>query len=127
MIETALLMMLGLELKHFVADYLLQSRWILSGKGDFRQAGGYAHAAIHGAGSVLAMTVLAIGWSVILPIVAAEVAIHYGLDYAKEHYTRGISERERPWAFWALNGMDQFFHHLTYVGMTYASLLVLQG
>ena len=36
MIETALLMMLGLELKHFVADYLLQSRWILSGKGDFR-------------------------------------------------------------------------------------------
>ena len=40
-------LLVGLELKHYIADYFMQPGWILAGKGDFRKPGGYAHAGIH--------------------------------------------------------------------------------
>ena len=45
MVALFFLLFVGLELKHYVADYFLQPGWMLAGKGDFRQPGGYAHAA----------------------------------------------------------------------------------
>ena len=32
-------LLIGLEIKHYVADYFLQPGWILGGKGDFRKPG----------------------------------------------------------------------------------------
>jgi len=46
-------LMLGLEIKHCVADYFMQPGWILAGKGNFRLPGGYAHAGIHAAMSLV--------------------------------------------------------------------------
>ena len=47
MVTLFFLLFLGLELKHYIADYFLQPAWILNGKGNLRQWGGYAHAALH--------------------------------------------------------------------------------
>src|SRR6478736_1798714 len=47
MVALFFLLFIGLELKHYIADYFLQPGWMLAGKGDFRQPGGYAHAAVH--------------------------------------------------------------------------------
>src|SRR5215207_3419881 len=48
-------LLIGLELKHFVADYLMQPGWMLSGKGNIFHPGGYAHAAIHAALSLVVL------------------------------------------------------------------------
>lgn len=37
------ILFVGLEVKHFVADYFLQPGWVLAGKGSFAQPGGYVH------------------------------------------------------------------------------------
>src|SRR5258707_733825 len=50
-------LLLGLEIKHYIADYFMQPGWILAGKGDLRQPGGYAHAGIHAALSLLVLLV----------------------------------------------------------------------
>ena len=50
-------LLLGLQFKHFVADYLLQSSWIIAGKGSLRAPGGYAHAGIHAAFSLVVLLV----------------------------------------------------------------------
>jgi hypothetical protein len=120
----ALWVMLCLELKHFVADYLLQYEWMIRGKGSLRMPGGYAHAGIHAAGSVIILIFLGLAPAVIAAFALAEFVVHYALDFSKAHYGDHVSASERPRAFWAFNGLDQFLHHTTYIIMTY--LIVLQ-
>ena len=45
-------MLVCLQVKHFIADYLMQPKWILMGKRSLRSGGGYVHAAVHAVGSI---------------------------------------------------------------------------
>ena len=115
-------LLLGLEIKHYIADYFLQPGWILAGKGDFRQPGGYAHAGIHAALSLLVLLACGTPVELALTLFAAEFIVHYGLDYAKIHYSRGVHIDSQPRRFWALHGIDQLTHQLTYAVMIYVVL-----
>jgi hypothetical protein len=117
------LLLIGLNVKHFIADYLLQFPRMIAGKGNFRMAGGYLHAAIHVFGTACVLWLLAVTPQLIVAIVFAEFVIHYILDFAKVHYSAEISSSERPRAFWALNGLDQLLHQLTYVAIVYFALI----
>lgn len=112
-------LLLGLEIKHYIADYLLQPGWILAGKGDFRLPGGYAHAGIHAAFSLLLLLVCGTPIVLALGLFAAEFVIHYVLDYSKIRYSRGADMDTRPGRFWALHGFDQLLHQFTYAAMIY--------
>jgi len=118
-VEFAIFLIFGLEAKHFVADYLLQSPWMIGGKGDIRMAGGYVHAAIHVLGTFLVLMAFSVSITVILAVCVVEFAVHYAIDFGKEHTSKDISAKGQPRRFWALNGLDQFFHHTTYITMTY--------
>jgi hypothetical protein len=113
-------LLIGLEIKHYIADYLLQPGWILSGKGDLRKPGGYAHAAIHAALSALVLLICGTPLWLVGALFVAELVIHYVLDYSKIHYSTGVHVESQPSRFWALHGFDQLLHQLTYVAMIYA-------
>jgi hypothetical protein len=115
-------LLIGLEVKHYIADYFLQPSWMLAGKGDFTKAGGYAHAGIHAAFTAVVLGVFMTPLSLIALIVAAEFVVHYALDFAKIHYSMGIHVDSRPRRFWALHGIDQLFHQLTYAAIIYVAL-----
>jgi hypothetical protein len=115
-------LLIGLELKHFVADYLMQPVWMLSGKGNIFHPGGYAHAAIHAALSLVVLLFAGTPFALAIALFAGEFVIHYGLDYSKIHYSEGVHMHSRPARFWALHGVDQLAHHLTYVAMIYLAL-----
>jgi Protein of unknown function (DUF3307) len=115
--------LVGLQLKHFVADYLLQPPWILRGKGSFRRIGGYVHAGIHALGSLPVLLFSAIGFGTCLAIVAAEFVIHYLIDYAKAAWSKRSPVDVTDSAFWARHGADQLLHQLTYAAMMLAVLL----
>ncbi|MGE0233379.1 MAG: DUF3307 domain-containing protein, partial [Flavobacteriaceae bacterium] len=123
-VEMALVVMLGLELKHFVADYLLQTVWMIKGKDSFAKAGGYAHAGVHVAGTAIVFLLLAFPLRVIATIIVAEFVVHYLLDFAKAHYGEDAPVTESPQKYWAYHGLDQLFHHITYIGMTYLVVLM---
>ena len=55
-------------------------------------------------------------------IVAAEFVVHYLLDYSKIHYSRGVHVDALPRRFWALHGVDQLTHQLTYAAIIYIVL-----
>ena len=116
-------LLLGLEIKHYIADYFLQPGWMLGGKGDLRHLGGYAHAAIHAGLSGIVLLVAGTPPEWVAGLVVAEFAVHYGLDFAKIHYSRGVHVDTDPRRFWALHGVDQLTHQLTYAGMIYLVLL----
>src|SRR5688572_5871746 len=89
MLALFLILFVGLEVKHYIADYFLQPAWMLVGKGDFRHPGGYAHAAIHAAFSAVVLLVAGTPLPILAGLVVAEWVIHYALDYSKIHYSRG--------------------------------------
>ena len=117
-------LLIGLEIKHFIADYLMQPSWILGGKGDVTKLGGYVHAAIHGIFSVVILLIFGTPLWLVGTLFVIECVIHYVLDFAKIHYSRGVDIEKDAGRYWALHGLDQLFHHLTYAAMIYAVLRV---
>ena len=115
-------LLIGLEIKHYVADYFLQPGWMLGGKGDLRQPGGYAHAGIHAGFSFVVLLLCGTALGLAVMLLVAEFVVHYALDFAKIHYSRGVHVDTRPRRFWALHGVDQLTHQLTYAAMIYVVL-----
>lgn len=122
MAGTVLILLIGLELKHYVADYLLQPGWLLRGKGDFMMPGGYVHAGAHVVGSLPVLLVAGVPWPGLLAILAAEFVVHYAIDFVKYRYAGGVQAQSQPWLYWAIHGLDQLLHQLTYAAMIGFSL-----
>ena len=116
------LLVVGLEIKHFVADYLGQSGWIIKGKGNLRAGGGYVHAAAHVAGSAIVLALAQVPLGTIAIVVVAEFVIHYAIDFAKANLGHSVSSASHPRLYWGMHGFDQLLHHLTYVAMAYVAL-----
>jgi hypothetical protein len=106
-----------LQVKHFVADYLLQTAWILHGKGDLRHLGGYVHAAIHVGGTVPGLVMFGLDGATVLVLALSEFAVHFIVDHCKAVYSRRDPAAVTTRRFWAAHGADQLLHHLTYTGI----------
>jgi hypothetical protein len=55
---------------------------------------------------------------------AGEFIVHYALDYAKIHYSAGVRADKQPTRYWALHGIDQLTHQVTYAAMIFAVVRV---
>ena len=111
------LALVGLVLKHLLADYLLQTPWMIAGKAQLRHGGGYTHAGIHAAGTLVVLLLVGVAPALALLIAVAEFALHYGIDFAKAVLSDKVDQRRAPRAFWAWFGFDQTLHSLTYIGI----------
>jgi hypothetical protein len=114
----------GLEIKHYIADYFMQPGWILAGKGDLMQPGGYVHAGIHAVLSFLVLLVCGTPLWLAAVLLVTEFVLHYALDFAKIHYSMGVHVDKQPRRFWVLHGVDQLTHQLTYAAMIFVVLRV---
>ncbi|WP_151613073.1 DUF3307 domain-containing protein [Sinorhizobium alkalisoli] len=119
---TTVAMLACLQLKHFLADYVLQPLWILRGKGDFRRIGGYVHAGGHAVGTVPALMFAGTGPTRIALLVLAEFVLHYLIDYGKALLSRRCRADATTRAYWAMHGADQLMHQLTYAALILAAL-----
>lgn len=117
---SALLLLAGValfELKHFVADFLLQPGYVLMNKGRYFHPGGLLHAGIHMLGSGIVLTVLGLPAWLIALLVLGEGIVHYHVDWAKDRIQTGRDMNATEGRYWALFGLDQFLHQMTYVAM----------
>jgi hypothetical protein len=101
-------------IKHFIADFVLQTDTMLNDKGTYGAPGGLDHAAWHGI-----LTFLVVVWFVnpytATLLALADAAIHYHVDWAKTRLSSGLGPADRK--FWLYLGADQGLHYLTYVGL----------
>jgi hypothetical protein len=114
-------MLTWLQLKHFVADYLLQPAWMLDTKGDLRRMGGYTHAGIHAFGSLPAFLITRLGPVETAFLIVLEFTAHYLIDFAKARMSRRIDAGPDTQVYWSLHGGDQLMHQLTYAGLIVAA------
>ena len=118
-------LLIGLEIKHYIADYVLQPGWMLAGKGNIFHPGGYAHAGLHAVLSLLVLLVMGAPVGLAAALCAAEFVLHYALDYSKVVYSQGVHPDSKPQRYWALHGFDQLLHQLTYAVMIYLIIKAL--
>lgn len=111
------------QLKHFVADYMLQPLWMIRDKGHLTQPGGYAHAGIHALASIPALLLAGLALLPVAVMIAAEFVVHYLVDHAKARISLRGDKGPATATFWALHGADQLVHHLTY--LTMASIAIV--
>jgi hypothetical protein len=117
-------MLIWLQVKHYIADYVLQPGWMIAGKGNLLKRGGYIHAGIHVLGSVPAYLIAGLGALPIVILVVVEFITHYLIDFIKAGLSCRTDAGPSTQSFWALHGADQLAHQLTYAGLIYAALVL---
>jgi len=111
--DLGLAIILMLTIKHFVADFAIQTDWMIAEKGYYGKIGGIAHAAVHGifttAVIVVFNPVVAIPWGFI------DFVVHYHIDWAKMKIGLKYGYTPADKQFWFWIGMDQMLHYFTYI------------
>jgi hypothetical protein len=109
------------QVKHLLADFVLQTEGMVRDKARYGARGGLAHAGVHVALSAPVLVWLAPGLWIVLAVLAAEFVLHYHIDWAKARLSRRWPDGPETRLYWAFHGIDQALHQLTYIGI----LLVL--
>lgn len=117
------MLLFGLQIKHFAADYLLQPDWMIKGKHSVAKPGGYLHVGVHAVGSLIVLLACGVGGGLLGAILAGEAIVHYCIDFAKVRWSKAFPAAVSSRAFWAAHGFDQLMHQLTYVAMIVAVLV----
>lgn len=118
-----LLILFLLQVKHFYADFVMQTYVQTVRKGIYFDLVGISHSLDHIACSLLVL--FGASFFITLPVASIivlcliEGIIHYHIDWFKVHY--GIKDNTKS-RFWTEFGMDQLAHQLTYIGMLYILL-----
>jgi hypothetical protein len=116
-VQLILLVLLILQIKHYLCDYLLQSEYQYSNKGFYGHPGGILHAGLHALATIVVFAVITPSLQLGLAIVVGEFIAHYHLDWTKEQILR-----RRQWVFpqaqfWWVFGADQALHEITYLAI----------
>lgn len=124
----ALLVLLCLlQIKHMFGDYFLQTRSMLDGRDQYIHTGRFLHAGIHAAGSAIAFALIGAPVGFFIPLVLAEWALHFHIDWWKGRLTSDQNLTPADAAYWRASGIDQALHQLTYVAMIGIWLLWAAG
>jgi hypothetical protein len=112
-LQSALLLLLALQLKHVVCDGPLQTARMVREKSVYCKPQGLLHALVHVCGSGLVLYL----WGFPLPLVAGlaglDGIIHYHVDYFKENTVRAMGWGPVAGPFWWAIIADQALHHMT--------------
>ena len=120
MFET-LAVLLVLQIKHWYADFYIQTYDQTVKKGLYLNPVGLSHSIDHIWTSLVVLFIASFFTSIavwaILPVCIIEGIIHYHIDWVKVHY--GSKDMCKP-LFWNQFGLDQLAHQATYLAMVVA-------
>ena len=114
----SLLLLLLLQIKHWYADFVLQTYMQTVKKGVWLHPVGISHSLEHTYTSMIALLIgsffLPINPITIIAICLVEGILHYLIDFVKVKY--GSKDTTKP-RFWTEFGLDQLAHQTTYLIM----------
>lgn len=111
-------LMAVLLVKHFVADFPLQTPYMLQkGKREGWAVPLLAHCTVHGAMTLALLMIVGAGLPLALSCAVAEAAAHFGIDRLKAHPDLGGRWNPSQPQFWWALGADQLAHGLCYVAI----------
>ena len=122
--ETMLLLVTLLLVKHAIADFFLQRAFMFRDKHIYAGPGGISHAAIHGSLTFLAVVIcLPNLWLLAILCSSLDAMAHYHIDYVKSNWNVRTQASPNETRYWYAFGSDQMAHFLTYVLIVYIIFL----
>lgn len=119
-----LFLLILLQLKHYYADFVIQTYVQTVRKGIYRDIIGISHSLDHVWTTMIALLIFSLFFplapTTIILVAALEGILHYHIDWTKVHF--GAKDITKP-IFWNQFGMDQLAHQLTYLLMAWYLLL----
>ena len=113
-----LLLLLFLQIKHWYADFVVQTYVQTVRKGIWLDPIGISHTLDHVVATLVAFLVfnifVPISAFLMIGVAAVEGVIHYIIDFVKVKY--GCKDNTKP-LFWNQFGLDQLAHQLTYIAI----------
>lgn len=114
-VSNILLLMVMLQVKHLIVDWLYQPKYEWSNKGTYGHWGGVRHALKNALGTAGCFYVFVSPTSALI-VLLIDFVIHYHIDWAKMNINQAqgwgpLTHEE----FWWLTGTDQFLHQITYL------------
>ena len=116
-----------LQIKHMLGDYFLQTRMMLDGREQYAHLGRFLHAGVHAAGSFIAFLLIGAPVVFIVPLVLAEWAVHFHIDWWKGRHTSDQKITPADAGYWRASGVDQALHQLPYIAMIWIWLTMGAG
>lgn len=130
-----LVVLAAFQIKHLLIDFTgLQTPWMYLNKGNPRHLGGYVHAGMHVAGTLIALVFASYATDnfphmykplaesaygiAVLKCIGVEFVWHWITDMVKTDLVKvkGWKADKHP-AFWTALGVDQFSHQFCYLVM----------
>jgi len=126
-LDTVLMAIAYLMVKHALADFVLQTESQRREKGIYGAPGGVIHAATHVLLTAPVFLILPGPGATMMALLIGEFVLHYHIDYTKEQVVRrhGWTSHDTP--FWWAIGIDQLAHGLTYVAIVWLLTLAAAG
>lgn len=119
-----LFLFLLLQVKHYYADFVIQSYQQTVRKGIYRDLVGISHSVDHVWSSLVVLFIFSLlhplSAGTIIVVSVLEGIVHYHIDWLKVHF--GTKDITKP-LFWNQFGQDQLAHQITYILMVWYLLL----
>lgn len=118
MLDLILLLVL-IQIKHFIIDFPLQTQEHLKTKGLYGNLTGFSHSVFHGLGTFFVFCCIhpdgaTSQHAFIMGMI--DTVVHYHIDWIKTRFgNKDIAQK----AFWTQLGLDQLGHQLTYALLIY--------
>ncbi len=121
-LETILLLVGALQVKHFICDGPLQSLAMVQAKGHYGRPLGLLHGFIHAVGTALVLGGFGFAAAPVLLLGLLDFAVHYHVDFCKEKVVRLAGWTPGQAYFWWALSADQTAHQLTYLLIAWLAL-----
>ena len=117
----AIVMLIAFQVKHFLADFVLQNKYMLRKTARTDWVGPLlTHSLVHSIGTFLVLVYFIGAYAIYFALV--DFAVHTGIDAWKARMTEQNVFRK---SFWVALGLDQLAHQLTYIAMTFVAISML--
>ena len=111
-----LVILILFSIKHFIFDFLWQTKSEVNHKGQYGNLKGISHSLKHGIGTLI---VLALFTPTFILLTLLDFLIHYHVDWIKMNYGEQDSTNSK---FWRDFGLDQLAHYFTYIAIAAIAL-----
>ena len=111
MVDTILILLLLLFVKHYYIDFVDQANDDIKYKGIYLHLDGVGHSMYHGMFTAVILCFFTT-YEFAFLLGFLEILVHYHIDYVKQKYgNKDINNRK----FWNHFGIDQLLHYATYL------------
>lgn len=125
MMESIFLLLILFQIKHWYIDFVDQTNEEVEHKGIYLDWIGLRHSLKQGLGTAICL-LLVFGfefWPFCVILGVFDFLAHYHIDWSKINLNKRLGYTIDMPQFWALLGLDQLAHQLTYIGIAYLTII----